>query len=59
VFEDVAGQDLQKLGYPLVNDRVKIPAIVKLWLRWHQKVVGELQLQYQWRVKRFFYNVFN
>lgn len=55
VFEDVAGQDLKDLGYPLVQNGVNIPALLKLWLRWHQKIFGEIQLQYQWRVKPFFH----
>jgi len=51
VFESVAGQKLQEFGYPLVSDGKKIPPILKLWWRWHQKIMGELQLQYHWRVK--------
>ena len=59
VFEDVAGQDLKDLGYQLVNEGMKIPTLLKWWWRWHQKIVGEMQIQYQWRVKPFFHKVFN
>lgn len=59
VFEDVAGEDLQALGYSLVNDGARIPFLTKLWLKWHQKIFGEMQLQYQWRVKPFFKSVFH
>ena len=51
VFESIAGQQLQDFGYSLVSEGYKIPPLLKLWWKGHQKIVGEAQTQYQWRIK--------
>jgi len=51
IFESVAGQQLNELGYQLVHEGMEVPKILKLWWQWHQKVMGEIQIQYQLRIK--------
>ena len=51
VFESIAGEQLKEFGYPLVNESYTVPPLLKLWWMGHQKVVGEMQVQYQWRIK--------
>jgi len=51
VFESIAGHQLRDFGYALMNEGVKVPPLLKLWWVGHQKVVGEAQTQYQWRIK--------
>ena len=51
VFESIAGQQLKEFGYSLLNEGFKVPTLLKLWWMGHQKIVGEAQTQYQWRIK--------
>jgi len=51
IFESVAGDMLQKYGYNLVGKKRNVPNLLRLWYYLHQKIVGEIQFQYQWRVK--------
>ncbi len=51
VFESIAGQTLKDFGYTLVNEGFRVPILFKLWWLGHQKIMGELQTQYQWRIK--------
>ncbi|MCH7615523.1 MAG: sulfotransferase [Nitrospinae bacterium] len=59
VFESIAGEQLKELGYQLVHEGMKIPKMLKLWWRWHQKVAGEMQVQYHWRIKPLLQKVLN
>jgi hypothetical protein len=47
IFEAVAGDMLQKTQYELIGENIKIPKILKLWFYFHQKIVGEIQMQYR------------
>jgi len=51
VFESIAGPQLKDFGYSLVNEGYKVPMLLKLWWMGHQKIIGEAQTQYQWRIK--------
>ena len=47
LIESVAHEQMVALGYALSGPVVAPGSLTKSWLRLHQKVVGELQLQYQ------------
>lgn len=49
VVEKVAGDLLEKLGYAKVGSPVKLSKLQLLYFRWHQKIIGEIQIQYRWR----------
>jgi hypothetical protein len=51
VIETVVGDTLVSLGYHTVGNKIHIPRILKLWFYIHQMVLGEIQIQYQWRIK--------
>lgn len=51
VFESVAGKSLEEQGYELVGDRIELSPMARFLYRWHQKIVSEIQIQYQWRIK--------
>jgi hypothetical protein len=54
VFEAVAGGVLQSHGYPVEHARRGLPAPLRCWYALHQRVVGELQIQFKWRLQNFF-----
>jgi len=51
VIESIAGRILTENGYDLVGDRIEISPIVKQMYIVHQKIMSELQLQYQIKLK--------
>jgi len=50
IVETVAGTMLRKLDYPVSDITCKIGAIEKAYYRMHQKIIGEVQIQYRWRI---------
>jgi hypothetical protein len=54
IFETVAGDALQRNQYDLMGKKIRIPAMLKLWFYLHQKVMGEIQLQYRLKSRRLF-----
>ncbi len=49
VVEAVAGDLLEKLGYTKVGSPVKLSKLQLFYFKWHQKIIGEIQIQYRWR----------
>lgn len=53
IFESVAGSTLQQHGYALLGRQREIPPLLRFWFYLQQTVVGELQIQYQWRIRGY------
>lgn len=53
VFETVAGNTLIEHGYELIGEKIPISLPLKFWFYLQQSILGEIQLQYQWRIKEF------
>ena len=53
VVELVAKDTLTKLGYELIGKPVKLSAWQMFYFKWHQKILGEIQIQYRWRKAAF------
>ncbi|OZG73430.1 hypothetical protein BTA51_10415 [Hahella sp. CCB-MM4] len=49
LIEHVAGKTLKEHGYQLIGDKVAPSALEKVYYKLHQRIVGEIQLQWQWR----------
>lgn len=49
IIEHVTKDELSQLGYEVNNNHVSISKIEKLYYQAHQKIIGEIQLQYRWR----------
>jgi hypothetical protein len=49
VIENVAGELLLKLKYPIIGKTIKISFVERLFYKVHQAIAGEIQLQYKWR----------
>jgi hypothetical protein len=58
VFESIAGTVLQQHGYELVGEKISIGKPLEAFYTLHQAIVGEVQMQYRWRVKRLLRNFF-
>jgi hypothetical protein len=43
---------MKRNGYPLVGEKVKISNLLRFWYFLQQKIIGEIQIQYQWRFNR-------
>ncbi len=59
VFETVAGETLTQLGYEPIGKKINISPPIKFWFYLQQTIIGEIQLQYQWRFKRILRKIFN
>jgi hypothetical protein len=53
VIESVAGKTLTHLGYEIIGKPIHISYISKAYFYFHQKILGEVQIQYQWRIKGY------
>lgn len=51
IIESIAGRILTENGYDLFGEKIDIPPIVKHMYIMHQKIMSEIQLQYQIRLK--------
>lgn len=49
IVEHVAGYLLEKLGYSKIGDPITLSKFQLFYFKWHQKVIGEIQIQYRWR----------
>ncbi|BFT29617.1 hypothetical protein D210916BOD24_07930 [Alteromonas sp. D210916BOD_24] len=49
VVEYVAGDLLEKLGYTKIGSPITLSRLQLFYFKWHQKIVGEIQIQYRWR----------
>ena len=53
VVEHVAKDTLSKLGYELIGKPIKLSAWQMFYFKWHQKILGEIQMRYRWRKAEF------
>ena len=53
VFDSVVRPLLGETGYDDESDPYCPPPWLVFWYRLHQRVLGEIQIQYQWRVRRW------
>jgi hypothetical protein len=54
VIDSVCGEVMAKLGYePATADYYTVPAWMVAFYRVHQAVLGELQIQYRWRIGKW------
>lgn len=53
VFENQAGDMLVDQGYELAGEHINISPLTKFWFYLQQTIIGEIQLQYQWRFKAY------
>ncbi|MBW8191626.1 sulfotransferase [Neiella marina] len=49
VVEHVAGDLLEQLGYARVGKKIALSWLHLFYFKWHQKIIGEIQIQYRWR----------
>lgn len=49
IIETIASDLLEQLGYNAVGSKVHLSKATKLYYVLHQRIIGELQLQYRWR----------
>lgn len=49
VVEHVAGDLLTELNYELCGKPINLSKLQLFYFKWHQKIIGELQIQYRWR----------
>lgn len=50
IVESVAGVMLSKFDYPVSGVKYKIGVLEKIYYLTQQKIIGELQIQYRWRL---------
>ena len=53
VINYVCGDLLVHLGYEVSDRYEKIPIWLKFYYRTHQAIIGEIQIQYRWRIKGY------
>ncbi len=49
IVEHVAGDLLEQLDYKLVGKKIDLSNWQLFYFKWHQKIIGEIQIQYRWR----------
>lgn len=49
IIEHVTKDELLRLGYEVSNNHVSISESEKFYYKIHQKIIGDIQLQYRWR----------
>jgi hypothetical protein len=54
VFESLAAETLREHGYALMGKKIRISPVLKFWFYLQQTIIGEIQIQYQWRYKPLF-----
>jgi hypothetical protein len=53
VIESVASDTLEANGYALEGNTISLSKLKICYYNWHQKFVGEYQIQYRWRKAKF------
>lgn len=53
IIETVAGDLLEQLGYELAGNKIRLTPLQLFYFKWHQKIIGEFQIQYRWRKYSF------
>lgn len=53
VIDSVTREVMDVTGYQAESDVYPVPAWMAAWYRLHQAIVGELQIQYRWRIQRW------
>lgn len=59
VINTVCGDLMEQLDYREEPGVTTIPGWLKLWYRLHQRVIGEIQIQYRWRIGTYVRNFKN
>lgn len=54
VIDSVVSPLLDQTGYEHESEPYQLPFWLELWYRLHQAVLGEFQIQYQWRFRRWY-----
>ena len=50
IVDSVCRETLNKLNYPISENNYLPNNLEILYFNWHQKIIGELQIQYRWRL---------
>lgn len=50
VVEHVAGDLLDELKYERCGQEIELSKLQLWYFKWHQKIIGEIQIQYRWRL---------
>lgn len=53
VIDSITRQTMEVTGYQAETEPYSVPGWMVAWYRLHQAVVGELQIQYRWRVRHW------
>lgn len=53
IIEGVTKEELIRLDYEVGNNIISISKVEKFYYQMHQKIIGEIQLQYRWRKAAF------
>jgi hypothetical protein len=51
IFESISGDELERNGYELIGKKVRLTKFLRIIFYLQQKVLGELQLQYQLKLR--------
>ncbi len=54
IVEEIAGDTLIRSGYGLIGQKINISTLERCFYMLHQKIVGEIQLQYQLKIGKKF-----
>jgi hypothetical protein len=52
IIETIAGDTLTNYGYHLAGTKIEISSLKKIFYKFHQKIIGELQLQYRLKIAK-------
>jgi hypothetical protein len=53
IINTVCGDVLDKVGYEVGERYDDVPVWLRIYYRLHQSIIGELQIQYRWRIARY------
>ncbi|MDV2079726.1 sulfotransferase family protein [Marinobacter xestospongiae] len=53
VIDSLTAEIMAQTGYQPDSEQYQVPWVSQLYYRAHQAVVGEMQIQYRWRIKRW------
>jgi hypothetical protein len=53
VIDSITRQTMKNTGYQAEAEPYSVPAWMAAWYRLHQAVVGEVQIQYRWRIQHW------
>ncbi len=53
VIDSITRGAMEVAGYQAESERYSVPTWMAAWYRLHQAILGELQIQYRWRIQRW------